>query len=483
LRSNPLLTASLLSGLWLLVGRLTGFGRDYVIASEFGLTELSDALVVLLVFPELMPQIFLASSIAVSLVKLLPKTERATHLFSSIIIFFSIPYIVIASLLIAIPLGILNLVGGDEYLVSNLGAFHLLLIGFITFVSYLSIVICGGINAYSKFGFSQSSVAVLNLILIFSIYFGEGSIEGFIYGLLFAYVGRLIWIMFEPTARTLFAFPVSMDAAQLKIVLRVLLTAFAVSAVMLGLNIVSRFISGDQESGLASQVHYQLRVADMLVGILSAFISVVWLPRLVTCSHIASVAFIRLFSHGLRQTFICVLFGLYCLDSALTFLWSLYFNELSDQAAMQQSNGAIISLFSIGAFSSFFGCLWIARNDWKTPSVALALTLIFMMLIINVIGATDIVSAASASLLTSLLVVVAANAKFSILIIRQAFGSDWLVPSSLIGVAGLLGVEQLFMTTDDLGYLAAGRVIMAICVVALLSYYYTFSKLNGKEVK
>ena len=58
LRSNSLLTASLISGLWLLVGRLTGFGRDYSIASEFGLTELSDALVVLLVFPELIPQIF-----------------------------------------------------------------------------------------------------------------------------------------------------------------------------------------------------------------------------------------------------------------------------------------------------------------------------------------------------------------------------------------------------------------------------------------
>ena len=77
----------------MLVGRLTGFGRDYSIASEFGLTELSDALVVLLVFPELVPQIFLASSLAVSLVKLLPKAEKATHLFSSVIIFFSISLI------------------------------------------------------------------------------------------------------------------------------------------------------------------------------------------------------------------------------------------------------------------------------------------------------------------------------------------------------------------------------------------------------
>lgn len=467
----------------MLVGRLTGFGRDYSIASEFGLTELSDALVVLLVFPELIPQIFLASSLAVSLVKLLPKAEKATHLFSSVILFFSIPYILLASLLIAVPLGILNLVGGDEYLVANLGTHHLFLIACITFVSYLSIVICGGINAYSKFGFSQSSVAVLNLILIFTIYVGEGSIESFIYGLLFAYVGRLMWIMVEPKARTLFELPTSTDAAQLKVVLRVLLTAFAVSAVMLGLNIVSRFISGDQESGFASQVHYQLRVVDMLVGILSAFISVVWLPRLVTCSRIASAGFIRLYSQGLRQTFICVLFGLYCLDSALTFLWSIYFNEFSDQAIMQESNGAIISLFSIGAFSSFFGCLWVVKNDWKTPSIALALTLIFMMFTTNVIGVTEIVLVASASLLIALMVVLAANAKFSILIFRQAFGSDWLVPSSLIAIAGLLGVEQLFMTTDDLGYLAARRASMAICVVALLSYYYTFSKLNGEGAK
>ena len=65
----------------MLVGRLTGFGRDYVIASEFGLTELSDALVAILVFPELIPQIFLASSVAVSLIKLLPITQQASRLF------------------------------------------------------------------------------------------------------------------------------------------------------------------------------------------------------------------------------------------------------------------------------------------------------------------------------------------------------------------------------------------------------------------
>ena len=130
----------------MLVGRLTGFGRDYVIASEFGLTELSDALVAILVFPELIPQIFLASSVAVSLIKLLPITQQASRLFSNVISLFSIPYILITGLLLTFPISILALVGGDEYLVSSLGTYDLLLIAFITFISYLSIVISGGVN-------------------------------------------------------------------------------------------------------------------------------------------------------------------------------------------------------------------------------------------------------------------------------------------------------------------------------------------------
>ena len=482
LKLNSLLMVSLISGSWMLVGRLTGFGRDYVIASEFGLTELSDALVAILVFPELIPQIFLASSVAVSLIKLLPITQQASRLFSNVISLFSLPYILITGLLLTFPISILALVGGDEYLVSSLGTYDLLLIAFITFISYLSIVISGGVNAYSCFGFSQSSVAVLNVLLIYSIFVGDGSIQSFLYGLLAAHVGRFIWIMLEPRARLLFEFPRLMDTAELTTILRVLYVAFSVSAVMLGLHLVCRFLSSDQISGFASQIHYQLRASDMLVGILSAFISVVWLPRLAACSRPESAKFFRLFTQGLRQTFICVLLGLYCLDPALNFLWGLYFKEGFDQAAMQNGNGAIICLFSVGAFCSLLGCVWVVRNDWKSPVVTLLCALGFIAIITTVSGTRDIVSVAAVSLVISLMILTVRYGKFSMVIIRRAFFSDLMVLTSVVSVVALLGIERLFLQPDHQGNLVIMRVMSAVLIVSALTYYYIYRGVRASKL-
>lgn len=458
----------------MLVGRFTGFGRDYVIASEFGLTELSDAIVALLVFPELIPQILLASSIAVSLIKLLPTTEHTSLLFSRVISLFALPYILVAGLLLTFPTGILTLVGGGEYLASKLGIHHLLLIAIITFISYGATVVCGGVNAYSKFGFSQSSVAVLNLLLICSIFFGDGSVQSFLYGLFIAYVGRFIWIMFEPRARFLFEFPRSMDTGDFRTILKTLYVAFAVSTLMLGIHLVSRFLSSDQISGFATKIHYQLRMSDMLIGILSAFISVVWLPRLAACSRMESPSFHRLFTQGLRQTFICVLLGLYCLDPALDFLWGLYFEDVIDQAAMQQGNGAIISLFAVGAFSSFLSCLWVVRNDWKTPVIVLSFSLVLIVTITTVFGIRDIVSVAAASLTISLAIMLVGHAKFSMTVVRQAFGHDRMVLTSLMVVLLLLGLERLGLEIDHLEYVVTMRITCTILALGGLSYYYIY---------
>lgn len=277
------LKASLVVSSLLLLGRFSGFARDWFLGWRYGAGLDSDLAILILTIPDLVVNVVLGGGVAAALV---PEFKRLTADRAAGLLVQATMAIIIAMSIIALAAGVFShqlmtmlapglpvdaLQGGQRYFA-------------VVAIAIPLTAACGAVAAWldanGKFQFSASGTAIFNVSLIASMAFLNGF--GLLYAVTFGVVvGALIRLAFQgaAAARTIEATP-SFAPLDYWAIARRFASAFLFTSALALLPAIARALATQHEVGSLSIFSYAVKVIELPMTIAVSAISVVLLPKL-----------------------------------------------------------------------------------------------------------------------------------------------------------------------------------------------------------
>ena len=193
---SVLVTSAIVSFV-LLLGRLSGFVRETLLAATLGPTEMADGAIVILTLPDLMVGLLLAGGFNAALIPALKQAAdwQRIILVQKAIVLFGSAFIGLALVMGLWPAAVIGLLAPEMHPASQpgyLSAFRLSLMAF-PLVALVGIA-AGYLNSVGRFAIPNLSVLVFNIVLCFYLIFlhAKGaSLTGFAAAIVIASATRL----------------------------------------------------------------------------------------------------------------------------------------------------------------------------------------------------------------------------------------------------------------------------------------------------
>jgi putative peptidoglycan lipid II flippase len=275
---NTLLVAALV-----LVGRFSGFVREWMIAAQGGATEATDVAIVLLTFPDLMVSLLLGGGLAATLVPAFRRSPRGEDaaLFIRAMLWIGGGFVLLAIVLgLAAPLVLGLLAPGlsEGVRAANIPSFLVMLLALP--LSALSGVVVAFLNAHGRFAVGAGGTLFFNgMVIVCVALAGKGSIAFAIA------VGVAVGALLRLTVQGVDAWPVFgrvglANAPRMAGLLKQFAGTFSFVTVLVALSPISRAISSFHDAGALSLFNYASKLVDLPMGVLIGAIGTVLLPRI-----------------------------------------------------------------------------------------------------------------------------------------------------------------------------------------------------------
>lgn len=274
---------TLLVAVLVLVGRFSGFAREWLIAAQGGATEATDVAIVLLTFPDLMVSLLLGGGLAATLVPAFRRSPGGVGatLFIRAMLWIGGGFVLLAIMLALVAPGVLELLApglpGDVR-AANVSSFLLMLLALP--LSALSGVVVAFLNAHGRFAAGAGGTLFFNGVVIACVALvGRESIAfaialGVVVGALLRLTiqGADAWPVFVRSGRA--------DAPRMAGLLKQFAGTFSFVTVLVVLSPISRAISSFHDAGALSLFNYASKLVDLPMGVLIGSIGTVLLPRI-----------------------------------------------------------------------------------------------------------------------------------------------------------------------------------------------------------
>ena len=343
--------ASIIVGVLMLLGRISGFIRELIVAGVSGATQQSDVIIILFTFPDLMLNLFLSGGLTTALVptfRSLPAAAViALAMRASLLIAI---YFTILALLIALfasnVLGFLAPGWPQDVIMETTFVFRVTLIALP--VAALSGVVVAFLDSQERFAFGAVGTLIFNVSIILSLllFASVSSSLAVSIGVIGGALLRLaIQLMASMTFWQLPDFSVPYNRSEL---LERFFASFGFFSLLILLPPVARAYASTLEPGALSLFNYAHKLMELPIGIIVTAIATVLLPRL--SGYVHDNAY-----DGAKQTVgnaVRVLFILLSLISVATMFQSqalvrlVFFGAEFNQAQF----AALASLLSLGMF-------------------------------------------------------------------------------------------------------------------------------------
>jgi putative peptidoglycan lipid II flippase len=275
--------ASIVVAGFMLLGRITGFLREIVIAQIGGASQQSDVMIVLLTFPDMMISLLLGGGLMAALVpsfRSLPKGAgfalflRASLL---VVVFFGVLALIIA----LFPVPVLSIVAPgwtQDLVVQTKSLFRITLIALP--VTAISGVVIAFLDSKERFTFGAIGTLIFNCSLISTLLIFANTSPGtaVVIGILFGAALRLaVQLMASRRFWEVPDFAASYDRLGL---LRRFVGSFGFFSILAVLPPVARAYASLVEPGALSMFNYAYKLMELPMAIVVAAIVTVLLPRL-----------------------------------------------------------------------------------------------------------------------------------------------------------------------------------------------------------
>lgn len=277
------LQASLVVSSFLLIGRISGFIRDWYLGWQYGAGLESDLAILVLTLPDLVVNVVLGGGVAAALVPafrhLTP--DRAAGLLAQAIgaVFLGLAVIALGAAIFASDLMSVLAPGLPDEAIEN-GRWYFAVAVIAIPLTATSGVVAAWLDSHGKFQFSAPGTAIFNLSVIGAMAFMAG------YGLLYAVTlgvvaGAIIRLCFQGLAalRSVAA-PPTFTAIDHGMIIRRFGSAFLFTSALALLPAIARAMATHQDVGALSIFSYAIKVIELPMALAVSAISVVLLPRL-----------------------------------------------------------------------------------------------------------------------------------------------------------------------------------------------------------
>lgn len=277
------ITAVLSVSFLLLLGRLSGFVREWLIARFGGASEDTDIAIVLITLPDLMVTVLIGGGFSAAIVPILQKLPpaEASRMFMQLSLLCGGIFLGVALVIMPLSQGIMHMLSpGVSEAALTASAPLFMLVALAIPLAGLSGTNQARLVSHELFWLSQSGTIVFNLTIIAAILsFGQtGFLSAIAFGVLAGALGRIflqylgIWKKWTPPVRHW----LPMDSKLFKDL--ILATVF--SAVIALLPVIGRAFASSQGSGGLSLFSYAFRLVELPIALVFAALSTVFLPHI-----------------------------------------------------------------------------------------------------------------------------------------------------------------------------------------------------------
>jgi murein biosynthesis integral membrane protein MurJ len=377
-----ILFSAIIVSFGLFIGRLSGFLREIIIANNFGATENSDFIVLLLTTPDLLVNLLMGGAMSMALIPEFKKlNEKDSKLLykqvTSIIIVFGLTICIISypfseNLISTLALGM-----DEEFIYDNKDYFFLSLLALPFSLSTGASL--AYLNAKERFTITSLSTLIVNLTIIIFIFLSSLLDSGFI----LISMGLVLASLFRWLSQVLAigGLPIAFNYGP-NLVTRELLSryfyALATGGVIFLLPVIIRTVASTDGGGALSLVNYTIKLVELPLIILSTVFSVIFLPKLSA-----------IYSSGKEGEFLKLTSNIFCFSlfmsllvtSAMTIYTSTLVETIYGWGALTHSQLSNISEYlKVYVVSLPFQCMngillavFSSRRDTKRPFIVTTL--------------------------------------------------------------------------------------------------------------
>jgi murein biosynthesis integral membrane protein MurJ len=395
---KTILLSTLVLNIGLLLGRLSGFVRESIVATTYGTSSQADIVVLMLTVPDLLINILVGGAMgAVLIPEFNSSPNNAKKLLFQTAVFFGIVFTLISTFLYWQSYTLVELLApgfeDTQTLQASIG------LGWVMWLVPLT-VLAGIATAYlhskNKFAVASLGTLIINITIIaglFLVYFGFGSI---FWVAMFALLGGALRLLSQLISVGMKWDPVqSFDSILLnKGILLRYMQAILSGSILLFIPVLARaFASYSGEGGVAI-MNYSTRLIEFPLAIAITVFTVTLFPRLSDSFINNKKLYNKLVSYGSQATLgISILIMI-----ALILLSSHYVSVVFNYGHMQTEDLLTIQqLISIGLFvlplqgmSFFLTAVFHSQKNTKVPLVINSMgLLVFILIYTNSIFGTN----------------------------------------------------------------------------------------------
>lgn len=290
---SVLVTSAIVSFV-LLLGRLSGFVRETLLAATLGPTEVADGAIVILTLPDLMVGLLLTGGFNAALIPAIKQAEHKQRiiLVRKAVLFFGSAFAGLGFVLGLSPNMVIGLLAPELHPAtqpSYLTAFRLSLIA-LPLVALVGIA-AGYLNSIGRFEISSLSVLLFNIVLcvyLVSLHAKDANLTGFAIAIITASAVRLgIHLVFmKPVLSSIAHMPSDSERSSLdrKLLWRFVCGVLGFSLIVAAPVVFRTFFASLQDGNLAL-FNFALKLFELPAALMIAPVVIVMLPKLAGLSQ------------------------------------------------------------------------------------------------------------------------------------------------------------------------------------------------------
>lgn len=385
-----LLRSGMLLGLALMVGRLAGFARELVLASNFGLSVQADVAIVLLTLPDLLVNLLLSGGLSVALVPALRSAgkKQAAALFTQASMVVLALFGVMALLLLMAPsLWLKPLAPGIALPEGMRDGWIWALVAVAMPLTALSGVSSAALNARDRFFVAGCGTLIFNVCVIVALWLAPKEMQGQTMALVSLCIGIAVgallrWLSQLAALRADLVGALSWQPWALdRALLRSFGAGLAAASLLILVPVLIRSGASLLGEGKLAAFNYATKLVELPLGILITTLATVAFPRLSELHARAEhKSFGILLGSSLQRSLllslVVVLCGWQFVDAIIDILF--VYGNLGTESRMLLLDLVRIALFSVPCIG-LSSLLTAALNAKREPDVVLRCTVLALL--------------------------------------------------------------------------------------------------------
>lgn len=388
---KTLLLSSLVLNLGLLLGRMSGFAREALVASSYGSTAEADIVVLMLTVPDLLVNILMGGAMSVALIPAFTRSpERAKKLLFQVMLIIAVIFSLITLIFVSAMPEFVSVIapGFTKEKIEQASQ----LLRWVIWLLPLT-VLAGATTAYlqsqNKFAIPALGTLIINSIIILGVLYTQKDQALLVLALfilaggILRLISQLLQVKWQWQPRKLLS-PVLVHRTLLKHYFQ----AMMAGSILLLLPVIARAMASFSGDGSLALFNYAMKLIEFPLTIAVTFIGIILFPRIAKSFGDNIKLHHQLVKTGVQITLILAIIS----TVSLQLLSWEYVQVVFGYGAMDlDGQKMIVDLITIGlivlplqGLAIFLTLTFNARNETRIPMIINIVGLVIFLVLINI---------------------------------------------------------------------------------------------------